>query len=167
MTGPCALCGTHAPLLNSHFMPRSLYQELVEPNFAIKQMIVLKCDKTNQSSLQFSMHLLCQGCEIRFQHGGEDWTLGNRYRTDGSFPIRDLLLNASPVETKPDGSRVYEARTVAGLAVDQLVYFEAFNSILEARAREHSLKRWHRTWKIALIEKLNPGWRDLSSQLNS
>ena len=69
------------------------------------------------------MHLLCQNCEIRFQRGGEDWTLGNRYRSDGSFTIRDLLLNALPVETKPDGSRVYEARTVAGLAVDQLIYF--------------------------------------------
>jgi putative endonuclease len=51
--------------------------------------------------------------------------------------------------------------------VDVLVYFEAFNSILEARAREHSLKRWRRAWKIELIEKLNPDWRDLTDQLNS
>jgi putative endonuclease len=28
--------------------------------------------------------------------------------------------------------------------VDQLVYFEAFDAILEARAREHSLRRWRR-----------------------
>jgi len=46
------------------------------------------------------------------------------------------------------------------------VYFEAFNSILEARAREHSLKRWRRAWKVALIEKLNPDWRDLTNELN-
>jgi putative endonuclease len=51
--------------------------------------------------------------------------------------------------------------------VDLLVYFEAFDSILEARAREHSLKRWRRAWKINLIEKLNPDWRDLTDQLNS
>jgi putative endonuclease len=51
--------------------------------------------------------------------------------------------------------------------VDRLVYFETFDSILEARAREHSLKRWRRAWKIALIEKLNPDWRDLSNDLNS
>jgi hypothetical protein len=99
-------------------MPRSLYRELLEPGFAIKQIVVLSGDKTNQSAQQFSMHLLCQACEIRFQKGGEDWTLGNRYRSDGSFPLRDLLLNAVPSETKPDGSRVYGARTVAGLAVD-------------------------------------------------
>jgi putative endonuclease len=50
--------------------------------------------------------------------------------------------------------------------VEQLVYFESFDSVLEARAREHSLKRWRRGWKIALIEKLNPNWRDLTSELN-
>ena len=49
--------------------------------------------------------------------------------------------------------------------VHQLVYFEAFESILEARAREHSLKRWRRAWKISLIEKLNPDWRDLTDEL--
>ena len=49
--------------------------------------------------------------------------------------------------------------------VDQLVYFEEFASITEARAREHVLKRWHRDWKIALIEKMNPQWRDISSEL--
>jgi Predicted endonuclease containing a URI domain len=29
------------------------------------------------------------------------------------------------------------------------------------------LKGWRRAWKIALIEKLNPDWRDLSDQLNA
>jgi len=28
------------------------------------------------------------------------------------------------------------------------------------------LKRWRRAWKIALIEKLNPNWRDLTNELN-
>jgi putative endonuclease len=51
--------------------------------------------------------------------------------------------------------------------VDQLVYFEQFDSILEARAREHAMKRWRRAWKIELIEKSNPDWRDLSGELNT
>jgi putative endonuclease len=42
----------------------------------------------------------------------------------------------------------HKAKLVPGFtrkyAVDQLVYFEVFSSILEARAREHSLKRWNR-----------------------
>jgi putative endonuclease len=65
----------------------------------------------------------------------------------------------------------HKAKLVPGFTrqygVDLLVYFEAFDSILEARAREHSLKRWRRAWKIDLIEKLNPDWRDLTDQLNS
>ncbi len=51
--------------------------------------------------------------------------------------------------------------------VDLLVYFEAFDSILEARAREHSMKRWRRAWKIKLIEESNPAWADLTGKLNS
>jgi putative endonuclease len=64
----------------------------------------------------------------------------------------------------------HKAKFVSGFTrkyrVDQLVHFEAFDSILEARAREHSLKRWRRAWKIALIEKCNPDWRDLTEGLS-
>lgn len=49
--------------------------------------------------------------------------------------------------------------------VDQLVYYEEYGSVLEARAREYVVKRWRRAWKIALIEKLNPDWSDLADQL--
>jgi putative endonuclease len=64
----------------------------------------------------------------------------------------------------------HKAKLVPGFTrkyeIDQLVYSEAFDSILEARAREYSLKRWRRAWKVALIEKLNPDWRDLTDELN-
>src|SRR5258707_5338845 len=60
----------------------------------------------------------------------------------------------------------HKAKLVPGFTrqygVDRLVYFEAFDSVLEARAREHAMKRWRRAWKIELIEKLNPDWRDLT-----
>ena len=64
----------------------------------------------------------------------------------------------------------HKAKLVPGFTrkyeVSQLGYFETFESVLEARAREHSLKRWRRAWKIALIEKINPGWRDLTGELD-
>ena len=41
--------------------------------------------------------------------------------------------------------------------VMRLVYFEEYPSILEARARERTMKRWHRGWKIALIERTHSG----------
>jgi putative endonuclease len=49
--------------------------------------------------------------------------------------------------------------------VVMLVYYEEYSSILQARAREATLKRWRRAWKIALIDEFNPDWRDLSEEL--
>jgi putative endonuclease len=64
----------------------------------------------------------------------------------------------------------HKAKLVPGFTrkydINLLVYFEAFDSVLEARARENSLKRWRRAWKVALIEKLNAHWRDLTEELN-
>ena len=63
----------------------------------------------------------------------------------------------------------HRARAVQGFTrrygVDKLMYYEEYESILEARAREHSVKRWRRAGKISLIEKLNPQWRDLADEL--
>jgi putative endonuclease len=46
-----------------------------------------------------------------------------------------------------------------------LVHAEPYESIREARAREHSLKRWRRAWKFELIEQANPDWRNLADML--
>lgn len=43
----------------------------------------------------------------------------------------------------------------------RLVYFEIFDSPTQAIHREKRLKHWLRNWKIELIEKSNPEWRDL------
>jgi putative endonuclease len=47
-------------------------------------------------------------------------------------------------------------------SVHKLVYYETCNDINSAIQREKRLKKWNREWKIELIEKVNPGWRDLS-----
>jgi putative endonuclease len=46
-------------------------------------------------------------------------------------------------------------------AIKRLVYFEEHATALDAIAREKTLKRWPRAWKIALIERTNPNWDDL------
>lgn len=43
-----------------------------------------------------------------------------------------------------------------------LVYYEIFGNVREAIAREKQIKDWRREKKIALIESMNPVWRDLS-----
>ena len=43
-----------------------------------------------------------------------------------------------------------------------LVYYEEFNSILDAIAREKELKGWRRSRKDELINGENPGWESLN-----
>lgn len=45
--------------------------------------------------------------------------------------------------------------------VKMLVHFEEFGDIGLAIHREKRLKKWMRKWKLELIEKDNPEWRDL------
>ena len=47
-----------------------------------------------------------------------------------------------------------------------LVWFERFDDLQDARACEFRMKKWHRNWKIKLIEQANPDWRDLFEKLN-
>lgn len=48
-----------------------------------------------------------------------------------------------------------------------LVYYEEFQFIQDAIAREKQLKNWHRQWKINLIEQSNPKWENLWVYLDS
>ena len=49
--------------------------------------------------------------------------------------------------------------------VTRLVWFEAHESVAAAYKREQSIRRWRREWKLALIEKANPRWRDLYEEI--
>ena len=50
--------------------------------------------------------------------------------------------------------------------VKKLVYFEETNDIQSAILKEKRIKRWNRDWKIELIEKNNPKWKDLYLELS-
>jgi putative endonuclease len=45
--------------------------------------------------------------------------------------------------------------------VHDLVWFELHDTMESAIMREKLLKRWHRQWKLNLIEQMNPYWNDL------
>lgn len=69
--------------------------------------------------------------------------------------------------------RVYEHKSgaIEGFSkkygLKQLVYYETYEDVRLAQQRERSLKRWNRKWKLELIEKNNPRWRDLYDDLNA
>ncbi|MFM9845640.1 MAG: GIY-YIG nuclease family protein [Hyphomicrobiaceae bacterium] len=47
----------------------------------------------------------------------------------------------------------------------RLVYVERYEDARVAATRERAMKRWRRDWKIELIEKHNPTWRDLFEEV--
>jgi putative endonuclease len=49
--------------------------------------------------------------------------------------------------------------------VHRLVYFELCEDMMSAIRREKQMKKWNRAWKLELIEKQNPAWRDLWEEI--
>jgi putative endonuclease len=45
--------------------------------------------------------------------------------------------------------------------LNMLVYYEEHGTIQDALYREKQIKEWKRKWKLELIEKMNPEWKDL------
>jgi putative endonuclease len=67
--------------------------------------------------------------------------------------------------------RIWEHRegNHPGFAADyrctKLIYYEWYRDIRDAIARESQLKKWSRTKKVVLINRLNPSWRDLGAEV--
>jgi putative endonuclease len=49
--------------------------------------------------------------------------------------------------------------------IKRLVWYEVHAGIVEAITREKQIKKWNRTWKINLVHKTNPLWRDLFDEI--
>ncbi len=63
--------------------------------------------------------------------------------------------------------RVFEHRSKTTLGftsrynITKLVRFEIYDDPISAITREKEIKKWRRSWKVALIEKENANWDDL------
>jgi putative endonuclease len=49
--------------------------------------------------------------------------------------------------------------------VQKLVWYEQHETREAAITRERQLKKWNRIWKLEIIERNNPGWRDLYDEI--
>lgn len=74
--------------------------------------------------------------------------------------------------TKFLSQRVHQHKTgeirgfTSRYGLHMLVYYEVYDALENAVQREKRIKEWKRQWKIELIEKMNPEWRDLYEQFN-
>jgi len=57
------------------------------------------------------------------------------------------------------------SKFVARYGAKRLVWFDEYDWIIDAIAREKAIKKWPRAWKIKLIEENNPDWQDISFHL--
>jgi putative endonuclease len=84
-------------------------------------------------------------------------------RKDGTLYLgvtRDLVRRTYEHKTKakPGFASRYDVR--------RLVWFEVYDDPTNAIVREKEIKKWRRQWKVDLIQKSNPEWRDLYSEIS-
>jgi putative endonuclease len=72
------------------------------------------------------------------------------------------VTNNLPTRLWEHRSKSDERSFTAKYNVFELIYYEGFNSIVEAIAREKFIKGKSRKWKEALIQTMNPEWLDLT-----
>ncbi len=70
-----------------------------------------------------------------------------------------------------ENRRAWEHREGAGAGFPcdyrckKLIYYEHYRDIRDAIARETQLKKWSRAKKVVLIDRLNPSWLDLGTDV--
>ncbi|MBA2920314.1 GIY-YIG nuclease family protein [Sphingomonas sp. MAH-20] len=94
------------------------------------------------------------------RRGGWVYIMADRYR--GTMYVGATSNLAARIHQHRNGSGSDFCRHYG---LTRLVWAERGETITDCIAHEKRLKRWHRDWKIELIERANPDWRDLHDQM--
>lgn len=157
--GKCGLCLREKGLQNSHLLPAAIYRQLrgsssgSDPN-----PVIITSSRALTSSMQVSSHFLCRDCDARFSMQGENYVVTQCARGNGSFKLRELLQNASPLGVDEiSRTAVYDVQHLLGSNVDQYVYFAA-SVFWRASAHKWSMGG-ERIRQISLGEKYQEQFR--------
>ena len=94
---------------------------------------------------------------MRKQYASYVYILSSRSRNLYVGMTNNLLARVLRHRERPEGTHT------AHYNIHRLVYFERFQYVRSAIARENELKMWTREKKVELIEKVNPTWEDLAA----
>src|SRR3954464_3509230 len=119
----CRLCKQERELQDSHFVAAGLYKVIRGPE-PQEHPVLIADGAPIQTSVQARGDMLCAECERRFGKGGEEWVIENCWHSEEEFPLRTAFMTATPFVDEP-GFLAYEARNVASVDFDRLVYFAA------------------------------------------
>jgi hypothetical protein len=126
VVGRCGLCRTDdVELLDSHYVPRSLYKLVRDVRFQNPHPVLIGGGKSRISSRQASDYFLCADCEDRFSKRGETWVLGNCWRDEKTFKLRDALLASQPYPRSTRDTKIYLGAHTPRVDPDKLLYFGA------------------------------------------
>ena len=92
------------------------------------------------------------------EKGGYTYIMANHQKRLYTGVTAQLAIRVTLHKKKTDPNSF-----TARYNINKLVYYESFESINEAIARESQIKNLHRVDKVQLIVGLNPDWRDLSA----
>ena len=95
------------------------------------------------------------------QPQGWVYFLTNKWKTVLYIGVTNNLIK----RVQEHRDKIYSTSFTAKYNCEYLVYYEGYQLIQEAIAREKQLKKWHRTWKNALVDKVNVEWKDLYGDL--
>jgi putative endonuclease len=87
---------------------------------------------------------------------GYTYIMTNHYRTTFYVGVTSDLEGRVWQHVNNEGSEF-----VKKYKLYDLIYFEYYEQITDAIAREKQLKNWHKDWKINLIKSVNPEMKDL------
>jgi len=90
------------------------------------------------------------------EKGGYIYLMTNKPRGTFYVGVTADLVRRIYQHKNGDGSEFVKKHCLS-----RLVWFDHANDIETAILMEKRIKRWHRQWKIELVEKLNPMWSDL------
>lgn len=116
----CKMCLKDKPLIQSHLMPRALYDlcrtEDSEPVKVTSQVIM-------QTSRQTKDYLLCAECDNLLSKEGETWLLPKLATYNDGFPLYDILQKVPPDITDDDGSMGYAISRNPEINVNAITHF--------------------------------------------
>ncbi|PIB37266.1 hypothetical protein BFP72_18550 [Reichenbachiella sp. 5M10] len=94
-------------------------------------------------------------------HGGAVYFMTNSRHTVLYIGVTSNLI----ARVQKHKGKLYPKSFTARYNAFKLVYFEGFHSIEEAIAREKQIKKYRREKKDALVNEMNPEWKDLFDAL--
>jgi hypothetical protein len=117
--GLCPMCSENRTLLDSHFMPASIYVLCGTPEYPPVRMTEQVMMPTTR---QIHDHLFCFDCEQRLSREGEAWTIPLLSVHGGPFPLRERLVKHEPMWN--DGSTaIFAAGENSEIDVAKLTHF--------------------------------------------